>query len=1233
MFDIQLQPDDAFHQCYRMPETFLKLPMNDTDLHEAYHLYTQQDGPPQDLSSWAQQVEKSADLAYRRFQAKDQQCPLQLTQGMPRKYRGRCKPTQLINHPVRSHYKVGRPGDYQPTMEVHTYQTQSKVKQIRRLQSLLFLLRKTEWGDQQIAQAWGLWHAILRSKAFQGSFTKWAQNLPEIGPLPVHLPNPALLDLIIQFAKHETNQALWVDRQRWKDKVEYRRRLDYHGQGNARAFARLRDPSQAGVFEIQYRITDTAILVPQDDETMLAYCHEAMKFRPDALIQIHDTTATMLHKDQHTLQLRIHGDLPELEQYEIQQQAVTTHPNDIMTDLQEHWDQYWTLPQEKLSPPPELEQLLAQLPCLLQDYPLDFADPQEWYRAVKSLNAKSARGIDGISAAELQSLPHQAIDHLKDISMGFSAFPAWLMIAKTTPVPKVDRPQIHEYRPITVLAQTYRLWSKVITRVLIKGLSHKMPKEVTGFLPGRGPADATYSQQFLLEWAHATNTGLSGFALDLKRCFNTIGRKSTALIMRAMGIPAYVVQVWGSSLANLTRTWNVQGLSCTPCSTNNGIPEGDPMSVTAMLCIAYAWIHHIKFHTCHLNPSAFADNWGWSTTDPSQHEPGLQATKQMAGFLNMIIDWKKSWLWSTHKNHLPALKSAVKKAAPQEHVPEMMTAMDLGSQLTYRGNARLGKLRDRLHRAKTRLQRLEGMMDPLPTKTKLITSGIYPVAMYGMELIPVGSQHLDSLRTAVANALFGPSISRNSAIAIHCTPAVQDPQLVLFQRILLAARRFLLRATEEERDRFFCMVACHRGVAMDCKGPAGVFKYHLTKFGWQLAKNGNLEVNAFVTFPFLTIGYSTLLRLAQWQWQEKILDFTDRKALKGLPPIGRLSTLQVLRKFSSEQQVKILNEISGAFQTRSQQAKWDDQVDPHCQFCGQLDTRIHRALTCQALQDLRLQYMETFQWIEQSGSYMGELPVVFSHEHRECLMTVQWHQVEPEVELQLHQQLQAIDQQGQCITFYTDGSCFHPTLPEYRYAAFAIVLDCAATDDERCQKVNKYIQDGTMPSSLKTLTVGRLPGLQDIHRAELYAIVVILERYCNTIIHSDSSTTLSLLQHVANARDVEELVMSPHFDLLLRLWKVWHLGSRTFHKVKAHAENMTQLPLLQQYNHLGNKLANDSAMHACTNMFPGVVSALEEACMDQVEQQKHLKNIFSFHTWRHKKEWHSCTRNRKKRMH
>ena len=1211
-FDLMIPEEDAFVQSYRIPETFLKLPMHEADLHEAYSMVTQQCGQPLDLTTWGQQLEMAVDHAYRKFQVKEEGYQWTETKGMPKRYRGRCQPTQIVQHPVRSHFKVGRPGDYKPPMEIHTYQTQAKVKQLRRIHALLFLLRKKDWAEPQHSQAWGLWHAILRCKAFHGSFTKWAQHIPEIGPLPVSLPNPAFLDTILQIAKHETNQSLWNDRQKWKDKMEFRRRLDFRCQGNARAFARIRDPTQPGVFEIRTHAHDTAIPIPQEDGTLLAYCHEPGQFHNDAIIQIHDTHATLLDKNEHSLLLSIHGALPDMEQCEIEQQRVITHPTEIMQQLQDHWSQYWTVNPEKLEPPPGFNNMLTQLQPLLQDQSINFADPQEWYQAVHSLNAKSARGIDGISAAELQCLPNLAIDHLKDILLQFQEFPPWLMIAKTTPVPKVDQPRIHEYRPITVLAQSYRLWSKVITRVLIRTLATRMPKEVTGFLPGRGPADATYNQQFLLEWAHTSNFCLSGFALDLKRCFNTIGRKGAALIMKAIGVPHQVIQVWQASLANLTRTWTVQGLSSLPCHTNNGLPEGDPMSVTAMLAIAYAWTQQVQKHTSDLHPTAFADNWGWCTTDASQHAPALQVTKQMADFLNMIVDWKKSWLWSSHKQHLPELKAAVKREAPQEHVPELLSAMDLGAQLTYRGNARLGKLRDRLSKARTRLQRLEQQQEPLFSKARLITSGIYPVAMYGMELTPVGSQHIDSLRTAVASALLGPSVSRNSALAIHCTPNVQDPQVVLMQRTLMAARRFLYRATPEEQIRFFQLVSRHTGLSYDCKGPAGVLKYRLDKFGWQLNPQGLLIVSAFVQVPILDIGQSTLLRLCQMQWQEQIMQHTDRKALRGLPPICRLSTIQVLRKFQPPQQVKLLNEIAGAFQTRAQQAAWDDQINPCCPHCGELDTREHRALTCTALHDLRSQFEETFSWIHNTGSAIGDLPVVFCHEARECLMTVQWHQVDPEISPNLHSQLQVRDQGGQTITLFTDGSCFHPNLPEFRYAAFAVVLDCAESDEERAHQALQYQRNGTMPPSLKTLTAARLPGLQDIHRAELYAIVTIIERYCNTEVYTDSSTTLSLLQHVANAKEAVEMATSPHYDLLLRLWKAWHLGQRRFHKVKAHSEKMTGLTPLQLYIHLGNKAANDSAIHACATLLPNVVSTLEEACTDQLEQQKHLKHMFDF---------------------
>ena len=89
--------------------------------------------------------------------------------------------------------------------------------------------------------------------------------------------------------------------------------------------------------------------------------------------------------------------------------------------------------------------------------------------------------------------------------------------------------------------------------------------------------------------------------------------------------------------------------------------------------------------------------------------------------------------------------------------------------------------------------------------------------------------------------------------------------------------------------------------------------------------------------------------------------------------------------------------------------------------------------------------------------------------------------------------------------------------------------------------------------------------------------------------------------------------MAPHFDLLLRLWKVWHLGAKVFHKVKAHAEGEDGLSPLQIYHRLGNQVANDSAIHARAHILPAVVAEFEDACVSQLEQQKHLQHMFHFH--------------------
>ena len=64
-------------------------------------------------------------------------------------------------------------------------------------------------------------------------------------------------------------------------------------------------------------------------------------------------------------------------------------------------------------------------------------------------------------------------------------------------------------------------------------------------------------------------------------------------------------------------------------------------------------------------------------------------------------------------------------------------------------------------------------------------------------------------------------------------------------------------------------------------------------------------------------------------------------------------TRTVLAKFTPSERRLLIREVAGAFQTRSQQAVWDDQVTPNCPWCGQEDTKYHRYFSCTATQPIR----------------------------------------------------------------------------------------------------------------------------------------------------------------------------------------------------------------------------------------------------------------------------------------
>ena len=314
-------------------------------------------------------------------------------------------------------------------------------------------------------------------------------------------------------------------------------------------------------------------------------------------------------------------------------------------------------------------------------------------------------------------------------------------------------------------------------------------------------------------------------------------------------------------------------------------------------------------------------------------------------------------------------------------------ATDLGSQMTYHGNAKLGIISDRLEIAKKRLDTIKHSNWALPVKSHVVSASVYPLATYGTELLPVGQKQLNQLRTAAAEALVGEHVpSMSSVIFLHCVDLKDmDPNLIVIVNAVKAARRFLRSSPEAMKQAFLTIVSRpgkHVGLS---QGPASALREYLQRIGLTCSCTGNIQVTAMRTCNLLLTPMKDLHRYLRWAWQENLLLMhTQRTKLFNLPPIIKDETVRCLKKFAPSQQLLLLREIAGAFQSKHQQSSWNNQVPDTCDYCGQdSDTRAHRAFECSAVDHIRHEYRDFVDDMKEHHADFAELPVVHLHPHYE----------------------------------------------------------------------------------------------------------------------------------------------------------------------------------------------------------------------------------------------------------
>ena len=1220
VFSIKLPQVALFRHHFTLPRSFMEFAPTKQDLAEAHQKITGHNPPPTTLEEWGFEVESTVDqwLAYKGP-------ALGIPSALPRAFRGRCTELKLQSKPVVSNVRSGRQGDYEPPDEILSHKTKRKVKQHRRIESLLRRLNANPLphlkGNRYFSDLCQEWLCILRSNCYGPPFAKWLADIPEIGYPQWPLPSVAYLHDVLQYSKYTLEQTVATDRKVYQEKAKFAAKLDRQHMGSKQAFSQIRGAPKSPINSLRKQVVCQAQATWDEIHHTVDLVHpDLAHFQSSTPFLVEGSSGKLYHYEEGHITFVL-DNMPETcsDTAQVTQCTELCDPEEVADHLSTYWMQWWqnTLPPISDHATWDFDadlQHLPELPTLDIDLTLEALK-----RAISKLKTNSARGLDSISAYELQTLPDSLLEQLLCVFRTYDkGFPSWFMRARTFPLRKCDgTPEVHQTRPITVLSQLYRLWGALICSQILLQWQYLLPKGITGMLPSRGSHMAAYAAQLGIEFDHYQGKQSTGLTLDLRKCFNLISHQAGRRLLLAAGIPRVLVEQWISSIRALTRFWEIESSHYGPVHSNNGFPEGDIWSVVVMIAIGLHWIATLEAQMPeHIQCSAYADNWGWKSHAPSANVDAALATCAFLLPYGLQIDWDKTWCWGTSTALAKQVQQLLQQALPEHPIAILSHSRDLGFELQYSGAHRIGHRITRYDEGFRRLSKLEHLKVDLVVKEHLVTSSVWPAALYGSEIYPPSGELLQKFASKAADALLGHSKAMSPSIALLLLGSqILDPGFVCIRMALRAARAWLLQCNQEECLRYYHLVATFNGRSHEIKGPAATLKHYLRLIDWQLDKKGFLQVAPFQKVHIILDSWQRIDYFLQLSWQKDLVTTkTHRTSLFGIADISRQDTVSLLTKFPDQQRRNLVREIAGAFQAPNQKIHWIEDPSQHCAFCTGTDSKHHRLCECPAFSEIRAPYLEMLSEIESNHPSLLEFPVV--HVHPDSCVHQHLQYQEPRAIFSESVQAHVIqrDLQGEePIQFFTDGSCSHPEHSTTRYSSFAIVMDICTSDIERRAQIDRYEATGAMPTTLVLIAAARAFGEQTINRAELMAVTEIVRHVPKAVIYSDSAYSCSAVDECFNSTQLADVSKCANLDLHLELLQALTPRHKIY-KIAAH-QTISQLgDALSKYRALGNQMANDHAISTCLEFNKPWQQQLEQRHCEVQCNRDFTCALFNLHT-------------------
>ena len=972
--------------------------------------------------SFAQPV--SVDDQYVQLWNQVEQGAYEASLGTPKPLPRTCFGRGSRTKPLSTKFQVaplrgGRSGDVRPTFmgSIH----RQWFRQLRRLESYKRVVRSGCSAGSADHRA-ELWTSILRAPGFSPSFSEWwtwqSFSSGFLAAVPGSSPGYEVALLLFEGLQHEVR----VLEAHLKKHQNYARSLRKHNSISALYREVRRDPPAPAEMLIK---SVTGVISHVDEDLCavelqeghpwnpdLPFVHAGVSFQPQVVTEdkLFLTDVSGFQTGDVVVQTQCKGRLDEMFQAFHDQWSVRWQRHDGVSPSQ--WTDIIAFATSVLRP----------VQCVIP--PLT---PGLFRELVRGKQSKSARGLDGVSKDDLLSLSGSQIDSILSLyerAQSDGSWPTSCMAGSVRSLAKTSWPQTAgDFRPVTVLSLVYRIWSSYHSKFWLKELGAQLDPLLCGNKPGGRTSHVWRWILQEVEAAYQTDAPVSGMVADLVKAFNTIPRLPTLHAARLMGVGHDTVTGWAGALSSICRHFAVRQSFSSGLVSSTGLPEGCGLSCLGMLILdelLHRWLAALSPDVCGLT---FVDNWEVLVRQEHLLAPALDRLEKFVRMLDLQLDEKKTYFWST--------SSRVRARLRQEGKYVRSGARDLGAHVVHSRQLANSTLTTRIAELETFWDKLLVASGGFAQKVRVVLTAAWPRALHASAAVVVGRRHLEWLRTSYMKALKAAKPGASPWLQFAFEGDGVDPQ----QWILLDTFRSF-RDGGGLSSLSPCLDTVANAASSYIPGSITEILYQrIHQLGWTVT-SGTCVCDSIGTFDLMQVDWAQLVRRVHLAWTKVIArKVKHRAAFEGFEAVDREATRKGLLAWDEYSQGVLRRFLNGSCITNSISFRWTKHGCDTCVFCGAPDTIAHRLWSCPGSQTDRdelepwvLEASRTLpavardhgwtlassvqeDWWRYLASLPGEAPRIPFQVSKACIMDV-----------------------------FTDGSCMWQDQVAFRIASYSVVL-------------------------------------------------------------------------------------------------------------------------------------------------------------------------------------------------